>query len=249
LKKLTLALKKSHKVFLVVLLVLVIDQSLKIWIKTHLYYSQEIAIFGLGWAKLHFVENNGMAFGLSLGGFYGKLALSLFRITAVFVLSYYISLLIKAEAKMGLLISFALILAGAIGNIIDSAFYGLIFSESYHGHTSVLFPDGGGYAGFLHGKVVDMLYFPLFEGQIPEWFPFWGGSQFLFFRPVFNIADMSITIGVLSIILFHRSFFSSQEKKKTIDKDINEESSEVADQSSEHIEPQQDISKNELPTQ
>ncbi len=241
-------MNKSLKVFLVVLLVLIIDQGLKIWIKTHFYYSQEIAIFGLDWAKLHFVENNGMAFGLSLGGFYGKLALSLFRITAVFVLSYYISLLIKAEAKMGLLISFALILAGAIGNIIDSAFYGLIFSESYHGHTAVLFPEGGGYAGFLHGKVVDMLYFPLFEGQVPEWFPFWGGSQFLFFRPVFNIADMAITTGVLSIILFHRSFFSSQEKKEDDDKTINEKPSELTDQSSEQIEPQQDISKNELPT-
>ncbi len=210
-------MKKSIKVVIVVLSVLIVDQAFKVWIKTNLAYGQEIPILGLDWARLHFVENNGMAFGLSLGGFYGKLALSLFRITAVFVLSYYISLLIKAKAKMGLLISFALILAGAIGNIIDSAFYGIIFSESYHGNVATMFPEGGGYAGFLHGKVVDMLYFPLFEGQFPEWFPFWGGDNFLFFRPVFNVADMSITVGVASIILFHRSFFSTQEKTNDAD--------------------------------
>ncbi len=238
-------MKKSLKVFLVVLLVLIIDQGLKVWIKTHLSYGQEISLLGLDWARLHFVENNGMAFGLSLGGFYGKLALSLFRITAVFVLSYYISLLIKAEAKMGLLISFALILAGAIGNIIDSAFYGLIFSESYHGHLATLFPENGGYAGFLHGKVVDMLYFPLFEGQFPNWFPFWGGDQFLFFRPVFNIADMSITLGVLSIILFHRNFFSSQEKKGEINVETMEQSSATNEENSES---KKDISKSEHPT-
>ena len=207
-------LKKSIKIILIVLLVLMIDQGLKVWIKTHFSYGQEISMLGLSWAKLHFVENNGMAFGLSLGGFYGKLALSLFRLIAVAILSYYIHLLIKANAKMGLLTSFALILAGAVGNIIDSAFYGMIFSDSYHGHTAILFPEGGGYAGFLHGKVVDMLYFPLFSGHFPEWLPFWAGEQFLFFRPVFNIADMSITIGVLSIILFYRNFFSSHDKKK-----------------------------------
>ena len=243
-------MKKSLKVLLVVLLVLVIDQSLKIWIKTNLSYGQEISLLGLDWARLHFVENNGMAFGLSLGGFYGKLALSLFRITAVFVLSYYISLLIKAEAKMGLLISFALILAGAIGNIIDSAFYGIIFSESYHGHIATMFPDGGGYAGFLHGKVVDMLYFPLFEGQFPDSFPFWGGNQFLFFRPVFNIADMAITIGVLSIILFHRSFFSAQEKKE--EDEVSEEENKATEGlntvEKNDIDTQADIPKSEHPT-
>lgn len=237
---------------LVILLVLFLDQSLKFWIKTNLWYGQEISMFGLDWAKLHFVENNGMAFGLSLGGFYGKLALSLFRITAVFVLSYYISLLIKAKAKMGLLISFAFILAGALGNIIDSAFYGLIFSESSHHHHQVatLFPEGGGYAGFLHGKVVDMLYFPLFNGRFPDWFPFWGGNQFLFFRPVFNIADMAITIGVISIILFHRSFFSSQEK---IDDELEEsklvEDTKFEDENSPNeIDTQADIPKSEHPT-
>jgi signal peptidase II len=147
------------------------------------------------------------------------------------------------------LISFALILAGAIGNIIDSAFYGLIFSESYHGHIATLFPEDGGYAGFLHGKVVDMLYFPLFRGHFPDWFPFWGGNSFLFFRPVFNIADMSITIGVASIILFHRSFFSTQEKKEDIDS-IEKTHSGPNEKNTEHINnPKQDIPKSEHPAQ
>ena len=244
-------MKKSHIVILIVLLVLVLDQGLKIWIKTNLPYGREIAIFGLSWAKLHFVENNGMAFGLSLGGFYGKLALSLFRITAVIVLTYYISLLIKAKAKTGLLISFGLILAGAIGNIIDSAFYGLIFSESYHGHVATMFPESGGYAGFLHGKVVDMLYFPLFRGNFPEWFPFWGGSDFLFFRPVFNIADMSITIGVISIILFHRSFFSNEQKEENEEREPTEldENLKSSTGEQENEIKQEDVPTSEHPTQ
>ena len=151
---------------------------------------------------------------MSLGGNYGKLALSLFRILAVVFLGYYIKELIKSKVSFGLLFSFALILAGAIGNIIDSAFYGVIFSDSpYHGGVATMFPEGGGYAGFLYGKVVDMLYFPMFEGHFPSWFPFWAGERYLFFRPVFNVADMAITIGVISMILFHRSFFSSETSK------------------------------------
>lgn len=237
-------MKIFHKVLLIVLLVLIVDQGLKIWIKTHFPYGHEISMFGLDWAKLHFVENNGMAFGLSLGGFYGKLALSLFRIAAVFALSYYINLLIKARAKIGLLASFALILAGAIGNIIDSAFYGLIFSESYHGHVATMFPEGGGYAGFLHGKVVDMLYFPLFKGYFPDWFPLWGGNEFLFFRPVFNLADMSITLGVVSIILFHRSFFNSKDDDQN---NFNESPEPVKINEENSPEIVEDISNNEHP--
>ncbi len=173
-------------------------------------YGDEIPLLGLDWAMLHFVENPGMAFGLKIGGDYGKLALSLFRIMAVVFLFYFIYKLIKANVSFGLLASFALILAGALGNIIDSAVYGLIFSESpYHGGIAQLLPESGGYAGFLHGKVVDMLYFPVVEGFFPHWFPFWSGEHYLFFRPVFNLADTAITIGVLSILIFYRSFFGN----------------------------------------
>lgn len=173
---------------------------------------EEFLIFGLDWARIHFVENEGMAFGITLGGSYGKLALSLFRIIAVGFLIYYIRLLASARAAFGLLACFALILSGAVGNILDSAFYGLIFSESpYHtGAVAEMFPEGGGYAGFLYGKVVDMLYFPMFQGNFPEWLPIWGGDRYMFFRPVFNVADTAITVGVLSLLLFHRGFFSGK---------------------------------------
>lgn len=207
-------MKRSHIIIGIVLLVLLLDQSLKIWVKTNMEYGAYFNILGLDWARIHFVENPGMAFGAEIPWEYGKLALSLFRIGAVFFLIYYIGQLIKMKVNFGLLLSFALILAGAIGNIIDSAFYGLLFSASeYHGGLAEFMPEGGGYASFLHGKVVDMLHFPLFEGRFPEWFPKWGGQHFEFFRPVFNLADTSITIGVLNILLFQRSFFSSEEAK------------------------------------
>jgi len=203
-------LKHSIKITAIVLLVLILDQTLKIWVKTTLAHGDSIFLFGWERAQIHFVENNGMAFGLALGGEYGKLALSLFRILAVSFLIYYLRILIKNKAPFGLLFSFACILAGAIGNIIDSAFYGLIFSEScYHCGIAELFPEGGGYAGFLHGRVVDMLYFPVLRGNYPDWFPLWGGESFTFFSPVFNLADTAITVGVLYILLFQRSFFST----------------------------------------
>ena len=215
-------LKTSHLVILVVFLVLLMDQSLKIWIKTTFIYGEEINILGFDWFRLHFTENPGMAFGLELGGDYGKLGLSVFRIIAVGFMIYYIKLLIDEKAHRGLIISIALILAGAIGNILDSAFYGLIFSESAHTSVATAFPEGGGYAGFLHGRVVDMLYFPMFEGFYPDWVPWKGGDYFQFFRPVFNIADSSITVGVFMIILFQGRFFKEDDVANTTTNDLSE---------------------------
>lgn len=170
---------------------------------------QSIPVLG-DWFILHFTENEGMAFGMSLPGQYGKLLLSLFRLVAVGFIGWYIYSLIQKNASVGLLISVSLILAGAAGNIFDSAFYGLIFSESSWNEAAVMFADGGGYAGFLHGKVVDMFYFPILKGTFPSWFPFWGGDEFIFFRPVFNIADAAITIGVFIILIFQKKLFHNQ---------------------------------------
>lgn len=213
-------MRQSTKLILLVVIILILDQWFKIWVKTNMEYNQEIAIMGLSWAKLRFIENNGMAFGFSMGGDNGKLFLSVFRIIAVSGLIYFINFLLKNNASKGMLISFALILAGAIGNIIDSAFYGMIFSESpYHGGLADLFPEQGGYSGFLYGKVVDMLYFPIAQGRLPEWFPFWPNRQVLFLRAVFNLADLYITVGVLSTIIFHRSFFQTDmNASKEVDK-------------------------------
>lgn len=202
------------------LLVLIVDQAVKIWVKTNMEYGEDFQILGQSWALIHFVENNGMAFGMSLGGSYGKLLLSVFRVIAVGFLIYYLRMLLRSGANMGLMVSFALILAGALGNILDSAFYGLIFSESpYHGGLAEMFPEEGGYASFLHGKVVDMLYFPIINTYLPDWVPFWGGEHFLFFKPVFNIADTAISVGVFNILLFQRSFFHSEEEKGTEETD------------------------------
>lgn len=200
-------MKRSTLTALIVLGVLVIDQVVKIWIKTHLNYGEEFGIFGSSWARIHFVENEGMAFGISFGGSSGKLALSLFRLVAIAFLIYLIHSLIRAGESRGLLVCFALILAGAIGNIVDSAFYGIIFGEStYAGPPAQMFPEGGGYSSFLHGRVVDMLYFPIIDFHWPDWMPLWGGERFQFFKPVFNIADSSISTGVISMLLFYRRF-------------------------------------------
>ena len=171
---------------------------------------EEYNVLG-SWFKIHFIENYGMAFGFEFGGEFGKIALSIFRLIAISLIGVYISRLCKQGAHGGFIASIALIFAGALGNMIDSAVYGLLFSDSYH-QLAVFLPETGGYAGFLHGWVVDMLYFPLFHGTYPHWFPFVGGQPFLFFRPVFNIADSSIFIGVISIILFQHKFFPKKIK-------------------------------------
>ena len=198
---------KIQKSVLLIFLILLLDQISKIWVKTSMFIGEEHRILG-DWFIIHFTENNGMAFGMELGGDFGKMALSIFRIIAIVAIGYYIVHLYKKKAPFGFMLSISLIFAGAIGNVIDSAFYGLIFNESYY-NVATLFPESGGYASFLHGKVVDMLYFPLVRGYFPDWFPFWGSEQFIFFRPVFNLADSSIFIGVSFIIIFQKRFFNT----------------------------------------
>jgi signal peptidase II len=197
------------KAILLILLILIVDQVFKIWVKTSMVLGENHPVFG-NWFLIHFTENEGMAFGMKLGGNFGKLLLSLFRIIAVILLGWWLYRITRKKTSNGLIVCISLIIAGAIGNIIDSAFYGLIFSESTYMQTAVLFPPGGGYAGFLHGRVVDMLYFPIIETRYPDWFPVWGGEEFVFFRPVFNIADSSITTGVFILILFQKRFFRKE---------------------------------------
>ena len=195
----------GKKSILFIFLILFADQFLKIWVKTHMEVGQEIHLFG-NWGILHFIENNGMAFGMEMGGKPGKFILSIFRIVAIFGIGWFLISLIRKKANLGLILAVSAIMAGAIGNIIDSAFYGIIFSESYM-HPAVLFPPGGGYSSFLHGKVVDMFYFPIINTHWPHWSLFKPGEPLVFFRPVFNIADSSITCGVIAIILFQKRMF------------------------------------------
>ena len=201
------------KSILIIILILFADQALKIWIKTHMMLGDEFVIFK-NWFIIHFVENNGMAFGLEFGNSTGKYFLSIFRLIAVGAIGWYLTTLWKKKVPFGLIASFSLIMAGAIGNILDSAYFGLIFDESY-GKISTIFPAAGGYASFLQGRVVDMFYFPLFSGHYPSWFPLVGGQEFIFFRLVFNLADSSITIGISIILIFYRSFFDKKEEEKS----------------------------------
>jgi len=206
-------MSKSTKALLIILIILVFDQVLKVWIKTTMMLGEEHRILG-DWFILHFTENNGMAFGIEFWGENGKVLLTLFRIAAVIGIGWYLTRLIKEDNPLGLVVSVSLIMAGAIGNIIDSVFYGVFFSGSLH-QVAEFLPDKGGYSSLLHGKVVDMLYFPVIKGHYPEWIPFKGGQQFLFFRPVFNIADSAITTGVLSILVFQRHFFKDHHEAQS----------------------------------
>lgn len=192
----------------VILLVLLADQALKVYVKTHFFIGEYVPLFGADSSKgyLLFVENKGMAFGLEFGGEVGKLLLTLFRIVAVIVIGHILRQMILHRRDHWMIVSLSLIFAGALGNIIDSAFYGLIFEESNQKTLNVaqLFPPDGGYAPLLHGAVVDMFHFPLWDGRFPDWFPIWGGQPFQFFRPVFNIADAAISVGVALMILMQR---------------------------------------------
>lgn len=192
----------------IVLLVLAIDQFLKFWVKTNmtLGVSGEIPVFG-DWFKLHFTENEGMAFGLKLPGHWGKLILTVFRIIAVTGIIYYLRLQAKALASNSTIVLLALILGGAMGNIIDSVFYGQWFTDSVFGLAQWA-QDGNGYASYFHGKVVDMFYFPIIHGTYPDWVPWKGGESFTFFSAIFNVADAAISIGLISILLFKRSLFN-----------------------------------------
>tara|TARA_Y100000589_G_scaffold317298_1_gene343123 strand:- start:49676 stop:50347 length:672 start_codon:yes stop_codon:yes gene_type:complete len=215
----------THPLF-IIFTVLFIDQAIKIWVKTHLMLGTGFNVLG-DWFQIHFVENPGMAFGFEFGGSYGKLFLSLFRIVAIAGIGYYLYKLPNYVPK-GYKISIALIFAGAIGNVIDSAFYGMIFNDSF-GQVAELFPPEGGYGSFLHGRVVDMFYFPLVEGYFPDWFPIWGGEHFIFFRPVFNFADAAISVGIAIILIFYRketfksNFIEEEQTNATENLNVSEE--------------------------
>ena len=196
----------GRKALFLIVAILFIDQALKFWVKMNMVIGQEIPVLG-DWFILHFIENNGMAFGMEMGGSAGKIILSLFRIGAVVGIAFYLTMLVRKKVSTGMILAVSAILAGALGNIIDSVFYGVIFSESYI-QTAQLFPAGGGYSSLLHGRVVDMFYFPVINTTWPDWSPFRPGQSLIFFRPVFNIADSAITTGVASIIIFQKKFFA-----------------------------------------
>ena len=191
---------------LLIFLILLVDQVLKFWIKTNFTYGHVTNLLGLSWARLYFIENEGMAWGWSFGGEWGKMLLTLFRLVAVIFGTWYLARIVRHKYSRGFIVCASLIYAGALGNLIDSLFYGLIFTETTDFTTAAVVVPGNGYAGFLHGKVVDMLYFPMVRSTYPDWIPFLGGKDFEFFSPIFNIADASISIGVFTLLLFQKRF-------------------------------------------
>ena len=204
--------EKTKRVWLATLIVVVIlfvDQVIKIWVKTHMTLHEQIEI--LSWFKIVFIENNGMAYGMEIGS---KLVLSLFRVIAISILGYYIWLQAQKKVRWGYIVCLSMVLAGAAGNIFDSAFYGLIFNTSSEHYTSYFVPFGTGYAPFLMGKVVDMFYFPIIHTYWPEWVPMVGGQPYVFFSPIFNFADSAITVGVVFLLLFYRKEIGELSLKK-----------------------------------
>lgn len=209
-----MSLKKS---ILLIVVILLIDQVSKIYIKTHFALQDSVEVFS--WFKIFFIENDGMAWGTKISDFISfiddrsaKVALTLFRIVAIFGIGYWLRDAAKKQSHNILILAIALIFAGALGNIIDSVFYGVLFSDS-HGQVASFLPESGGYDSLLHGKVVDMLYFPMWEGYLPEWLPYKGGEYFIFFNPVFNIADMAISTGFIMLIVFNKKAFSRKENE------------------------------------
>ncbi len=201
---------KLRSAVLIILSIIIIDQALKIWIKTTFPFGHITDVFRLSWFKLYFIENEGMAWGWKFGGESGKIILTLFRTAAVIFGTWYLAKVIKEKYSRGFIVCASLIYAGALGNLIDSLFYGLIFEETTYSYVAKMFPEQG-YAGFLHGKVVDMLYFPIIRSTYPESMPFVGGREFEFFSPIFNIADASISVGVITLLVFQKRFFKKEE--------------------------------------
>lgn len=201
--------RRGMLVTLIVVGILLIDQLIKIWVKTNMTLHEQIEI--LSWFKIVFIENNGMAYGMEIGS---KLVLSLFRVVAISLLGYYMVGQVRLQARWGYLVCLSMILAGAVGNLVDSMFYGLVFNASSEFYTSYFVPFGSGYAPFLMGKVVDMFYFPLIVTTWPDWVPVVGGNPYVFFSPVFNFADSSISVGVVVLLLFYRKEISEISFKK-----------------------------------
>ena len=208
--------KKGGLATLLVVAILAVDQVIKIWVKTNMSLHEVIPVFD--WFKIVFIENNGMAYGMEIGS---KIALSLFRIVAICWLIWYIIRQVRQDAKTGYIVCMVMVLAGAAGNLIDCMFYGLIFNGASESYVSYFVPFGQGYAPFLMGKVVDMFYFPLIVTHYPSWLPVWGGEEFIFFSPVFNFADASISVGVALLLLFYREELSKitlrQESKTPVE--------------------------------
>lgn len=209
-------LMKRRDLVIIISLIVIADQALKYYVKTNFHLNTSRPVFG-NWFQLYFVENPGMAYGWKFGGNWGKIGLTVFRLGAVIFGSYYLSRIIRQGYHKGFIICAALVYAGALGNLIDSCLYGVIFDKGmvydplindYNGYDGLAVLSGHGYSSFLHGNVVDMLYFPVIKGYFPKWFPFWGGESFEFFRPIFNLADAAISTGVISILVFQKRFFS-----------------------------------------
>ncbi len=221
-------MKKQHIIILIASIVL-IDQAIKIYIKTKFHLNTSVPVFG-DWFHLYFVENPGMAYGWKFGGEWGKVALTVFRLLAVIFGTWYLGSIIKKKYHRGFIFCAGLIYAGALGNLIDSCFYGMIFdkgmlfdatSGDYLNYSGLAQFSTKGYSSFLHGNVVDMLYFPIIEGTFPNWVPFWGGEYFEFFRPIFNLADMAISTGIITILVFQKRFFATKENVLTTDNETS----------------------------